>query len=282
MFTLSLCLFLCLGFVATAGDTKSCCSATKASATSKFASLTSEKSFRNAHLEPVPLAFEAEKGTWKSLKTSDGTDTKIFEVKSDKPTSKFVFMIHEWWGLNEYIQRGAERLQKELPDVTVIALDLYDGNIATDRENAAKFMGSVKQERAQVIIKSAIEYCGPKAMISTIGWCFGGGWSLQTTLLAGKQAAGCVMYYGMPETDIAKLKTLTADVLGIFAKQDQWINPGVVSTFEKNMKAAGKKLTVKMYDADHAFANPSNPKFDKVATEDAHINAVEFLKSHLK
>lgn len=281
MLGLSLCLLLCFGFVATAGETKSCCSA-PVSATAKFASLTTEKSFRNAHLEPAPLAYAPEKGTWVTVKTSDGTDAKFFEVKSDKPTNKFVFMIHEWWGLNEYIQREAERLQKELPDVTVIALDLYDGNIATDRENAAKFMGAVKQERAQTIIKSVLEHCGAKAKIATIGWCFGGGWSLQSTLLAGKQAAGCVMYYGMPEADVAKLKTLSTDVLGIFAKQDQWINPDVVSTFEKNMKTAGKKLTVKMYDADHAFANPSNPKFDKTATEDAHKNAVAFLKSHLK
>ena len=84
MLGLSLCLLICFGFVATAGETKSCCSA-PASATAKFASLTTEKSFCNAHLEPAPLAYAPEKGTWVTVKTSDGTDAKFFEVKSDKP-----------------------------------------------------------------------------------------------------------------------------------------------------------------------------------------------------
>jgi carboxymethylenebutenolidase len=259
-----------------AQEKKSCCS------TEQFAALTTDKSFRNAHLEPTALNFTPTTGAWITLKTNDGTDAKAFEVKSNKPTNNIIFMIHEWWGLNEYIQREAEELQKSLPNTTVIALDLYDGKVATDRETAGKYMGGVVKERCETIIRAAIAHVGANAKIGTIGWCFGGGWSLQTTLLAGKQAGACVLYYGMPETDVAKLKTLHTDVLGIFGKQDQWINPDVVAKFEKSMKQAGKKLTVKMYDADHAFANPSNPKFDKAATEDARKIALEFFKSHLK
>jgi carboxymethylenebutenolidase len=89
------------------------------------------------------------------------------------------------------------------------------------------------------------------------------------------------MYYGMPELDVAKLKSLNGPVLGIFGKKDGWINPEKVKEFEAAMKKASKKLTVKMYDADHAFANPSNPKFDKVASADAHAAAVSFLKKYL-
>ncbi|HTA27613.1 MAG TPA: dienelactone hydrolase family protein, partial [Bacteroidia bacterium] len=112
-------------------------------------------------------------------------------------------------------------------------------------------------------------------------WCFGGGYSLQAAILAGKQAAGCVMYYGMPETDMAKLKTLHCEVLGLFANKDKWINPDVVKTFQDNMKKAGKKLTVKSYDADHAFANPSNPHYDGPSTSDANKMALEFINEKL-
>ncbi len=283
MFTVSCFLFLGLALIVTAKEKKpivqekkSCCS------TEQFASLTTDKSFRNAHLEPVAMNFIPTTGTWITLKTTDGTEAKAFEVKADKPTGNVIFMIHEWWGLNEYIQREAEQLQQSLPNVTVIALDLYDGKIAKDRETAGKYMGQVVKARSETIIRAAINYVGQNAKIGTIGWCFGGGWSLQATLLAGKQAEACVIYYGMPETDVVKLKTLHADVLGIFGKQDQWINPKVVAAFENNMKQAGKKLTVKSYDADHAFANPSNPQFDKVATEDAKKIAVEFFKVRLK
>jgi carboxymethylenebutenolidase len=110
----------------------------------------------------------------------------------------------------------------------------------------------------------------------------GGGWSLQASIMAGKQGVGCVMYYGMPEKDTAKIKLLAADVYGIFGKKDQWINEAVVTQFKQDMEKAGKKFTYKWYDADHAFANPSNPKFDKTASEDARKNVIAFLRTRLK
>lgn len=105
---------------------------------------------------------------------------------------------------------------------------------------------------------------------------------MQATLTAAKQAVACVIYYGMPEEDVEKLKTLNCDVLGIFATKEKWINQDVVKKFEVNMKEAGKNLTVKNYDADHGFANPSNPIYDKVASEDAYKNTVAFFKARLK
>jgi carboxymethylenebutenolidase len=100
---------------------------------------------------------------------------------------------------------------------------------------------------------------GPKAHIATIGWCFGGGWSLQTSLLAGKKAVACVMYYGMPEQDVNKLKTLNADVLGNFANKDQWINPKVVAKFDADMKAAGKKVIPAPVRCRSWFCQPKQP-----------------------
>ncbi len=116
----------------------------------------------------------------------------------------------------------------------------------------------------------------------TIGWCFGGGWSLQTALIGGKQVLGCVMFYGMPETDVNKLKTLNCDVIGFFAEKDGWITPKVVDTFKDNMKVAGKKVSTFEYDAEHAFANPSNPHYNKEATTDAYSKAIPFIKERMK
>jgi carboxymethylenebutenolidase len=140
----------------------------------------------------------------------------------------------------------------------------------------------VNETRARAIVQAVIDHAGPKAKISTLGWCFGGGWSMQTALMAGKQAVGCVIYYGMPEKDAAKLKTLNCDVLGIFATQDGFINAEVVGQFENDMKAAKKKLTVKNYDAVHAFANPSNPKYDKEKSAEANAEALAYLKAKMK
>ncbi len=86
----------------------------------------------------------------------------------------------------------------------------------------------------------------------------------------------------MPEENLDRLKTLNCDVLDIWGTQDAWINKDVTEKFKTNMTAAGKKLTVKPYDADHAFANPSNPKHNKEATVDAYKNSIEFFKARLK
>ena len=90
------------------------------------------------------------------------------------------------------------------------------------------------------------------------------------------------MYYGFPEMDVDKLKALDTDVLGLFGSQDGFISPKVVAQFEENMKKAGEKIEVKMYEADHAFANPSNPKYDKTASADAYKRALSYLKDRLK
>ncbi|MCX6135744.1 MAG: dienelactone hydrolase family protein [Ignavibacteriales bacterium] len=271
-------LALLLPFVLLAQTGKSCCTV---DATASFAMLASDATFRAAHLEPVPFNFVAEHGKDITFKTSDGIEGRAFEVKAPKPSNVYVFMIHEWWGLNDYIKQEAEKLQGELGAVNVIALDLYDGKVATTQQEAGKYMGEAKEERIRAIIAGAFGYVGPKAKVGTIGWCFGGGWSLQSALIGGKQIGACVLYYGMPETDVEKLKTLRAPVLGIFGTKDGWITPAKVKDFEGAMKKASKKLVVKSFDADHAFANPSNPKFDKAASADAHAMALEFFKKHL-
>jgi carboxymethylenebutenolidase len=257
-----------------------CCS--KGSATQQFAMLASDKSFIKSHKNPLKYHFQSSIGKAINYKTTDGKEADAYEFKAAKPTNNYILVIHEFWGLNDFVKKESEKMYNDLGNVNIIDLDLYDGQVATTREDAGKLMQAVKEDRAKAIINGAIAYAGPKAHIATIGWCFGGGWSLQSSLLAGKQAVACVMFYGMPEQDVNKLKTLNCDVLGNFANKDKWINPGVVAKFDENMKAAGKKLYLHQYDADHAFANPSAPVFNSEAAKDAYAHTIEFFKARLK
>jgi carboxymethylenebutenolidase len=265
---------------ASSAQTKhSCCSM---SSTEQFAMLSGDVAFAALHPDPVPFNFVPSKGTMITYKTPDGKDANAFEVRSGKPTDNWIIMIHEWWGLNDYIRQEAEKLQREVGNVNILAIDLYDGKVATTSQDAQRLMGSLKEERAVSIIKGAIADAGQMAQIYTIGWCMGGGWSLQAALLAGKQAGGCVMYYGMPEKDLAKLRTINCDVLGIFANKDDYITPKIVEQFQKDMQSSARKLIVKQYDAVHAFANPSNPKYDQEAAADAHKLVLEFFKERIR
>jgi carboxymethylenebutenolidase len=266
-------------FSASAQQMASCCA--RPAATEVFAMLATNKDFSGGHDAPLPYEYQGA-GAMIEFKTPDGRTGRGFEIKSATPSNKYLFVIQEWWGLNDYIKKEAATYAAELKGVNVIALDLYDGKVATTAEEAGKLMQEVKTERAQAIIRGGQAYAGPKAQFASVGWCFGGGWSLQAALLGGKQTVGCVMYYGMPEKDVARLKTLNSDVLGIFAAQDKWISPEVVAQFQKDMAAAGKKLTVHSYDADHAFANPSNPKYSEAFAAQAHAHSLAYLRGRFK
>lgn len=261
-----------------AQSTHSCC---ELSATEQFAAFGSDAGFVNSHPDPLPANFTDLRGKMVSFPTYDGLNGNGYEVKTDKPSNKYILMFHEWYGLNDYIKSEADALQSEIPDATVLAVDLYDGKVALTNEEASKYVQSVQTDRAVNIINGAIDYSASSTM-GTIGWCFGGGWSLQAAILMGDKCKSCVMYYGMPESDKDKLSKLQAPVLGIFGTQDNYITPAVVSKFEDNMKSLNKSLSVKSYDAVHAFANPSNPKHDPEATKDAKALTLSFFKDNLK
>ncbi len=251
-------------------------------ATEKFAMFASNRQFLKNHPNPTPYVHQSDIGKMITFSTPGGPDARGYLLQAGTKTNNWIFVFQEWWGLNDHIKREAEKLYHELGNVNVLALDMYDGKIADKREDAARYMSEFKQDRGNAIVQGALNYVGKDARIGTIGWCFGGGQSLQAALLAGKQAVACVMYYGMPEENPERLKTLNCDVLNIWPTQDQWINKQVMDRFEANMKAAGKNLTIKAYDADHAFANPSNPKHNPGFTADAFNHTVAFFKARLK
>ena len=267
-------LFISVGLSLKA-QTKSCCAMAKADDMAQFMA---DKNFTSTHINPLIYKYEGI-GEMIKFATADKNKANAFIIKSKGNSNKILFVYQEWWGLNDHIKKECEKLYTDLKGtVTVMALDLYDGKVAMDKETAGKLMQEVKPERCEDIVKGAILYAGDKAKIASIGWCFGGGWSLKSALLEGKQAVGCIVYYGMPVEEVEKLKTLQCDVLGIFAEKDQWINKEVVGKFETNMKMANKMLASKTFPADHAFANPSNPQFDKKSTEEAYALSLNYLE----
>jgi carboxymethylenebutenolidase len=249
----------------------------------KFVMIASSASFRNEHQLPRKYVHRTlQGGTMTTFKCPDGTEAKGYLLQAKAKTDNWIFVFQEWWGLNDNIKRQSEELYNALGNVNVIALDMYDGKLAEDRDTALKLVQAFRQERGNMIVRGAMNLAGKNAKIGTVGWCFGGSQSLMASLTAGSQAVACVIYYGMPVDDVEQLKKLKPEVLGIFATRDGHITPQAVEKFEKNMKAAGKKVTIYNYDAEHGFANPSNAIFDKAATESAFSHTTEFFREKLK
>jgi carboxymethylenebutenolidase len=254
-------------------------------ATDKFALFASNKAFNAEHPRPRLYTHVSQAGgKMVQFAAPDGQDASAYYLPAKQKSDRWILVFQEWWGLNDNIKRQAEDLHTSLGNVHVLALDMYDGKLATEAKDAGRYMQEFKQYRGDAIVKGALKFAGPGARIGTVGWCFGGGQSLQAALTAREQAVACVMYYGMPEENVDRLKTLNCDVLKIFASKDRWINADVIKKFEDNMKAAGKNLTVKTYEADHGFANPSNPmgNFNEAAYKDAYDNTVAFFRARLK
>jgi carboxymethylenebutenolidase len=236
--------------------------------------------FAGMHPSPIVVNPENLLGKMMSFDAADGKQANAYFIAAKKKSNKYLIVIQEWWGLNENIKMEADKYYTDLGDVNVIAVDMYDGKVAATQDSAMKLMRGADMARMTAIMQGAIKYAGRKASIYSVGWCFGGMWSLQTAILAGPQAKGAVMYYGRPESNMEKLKSIQCDIIGFFGNLDQSPSPTMVNDFEKNMKEAGKNLSVNRYKAGHGFANPSNPSYNAAAKEDAYAKAIAFLKAH--
>jgi carboxymethylenebutenolidase len=197
-----------------------------------------------------------------------------------------LIVIHEWWGLNDNIRAMTRRLAGE--GYIALAVDLYGGRTADDPSTARQLMAAVGDApaTAQNNLRQAFEYLerthhAPR--VASIGWCFGGGWSLQTALLLPNRLDAAVIYYGRVVTDRAQLTTLNMPILGIFGGKDRGIPMTDVKIFEGTLAALGKDATILVFpDADHAFANPSGRNWDPKAAAQAWQDTLEFLGKHLK
>ena len=255
---------------------QSCCMPTM----SAFAA---DPAFATAHLEPLPLAWRAAEGHAVTWRAADGKPTSGFFVDAGKDVHQAVVLVHEFWGLNDYIRREAERLH-EKTGYAVLAIDLYEGQVATKRGDAIKYMQGVDEMRGKAICQSAVDVLRAGKLgihatkVGTVGFCFGGGWSFQTAVLGGDKVQACVVFYGVPDTRPEALAALKAPVLFIHPLQDKWITSELVADFQKKMAETRHVVEVLHYDAGHAFANPSNPAYDQKSADAAWSKTLEFFE----
>lgn len=192
-----------------------------------------------------------------------------------------VVLIHEFWGLNDQIRAVAGEFARE--GLLALAIDLYGGAAASEREAAKKLMEAVDPAAATETLAFWIRWLkahkDATGKVATLGWCFGGGWSLNASIAEPVDAT--VIYYGRVDRPAEQLARLKGPVLGHFASRDAWINAEMVGGFEKAMAAAGKRLTVHWYDADHAFANPTGARYDAEDAKLAWERTRTFLKETL-
>jgi carboxymethylenebutenolidase len=196
-----------------------------------------------------------------------------------------VIMIHEWWGLNDNVRAMADRLAAE--GYIVLAVDLYGGKVAKNAAEARQFMLSVVEdpESANANIRSAYEFVSATAgapKVGSLGWCFGGGWSLNTAMLFPEDLDAAVIYYGQVTDDEEKLSPVNSPILGLFAARDTGIRVAAVRAFQGALERLRKDYEIHVYpDVGHAFANPTGENYNEAAANDAWRRTLAFLDRYL-
>jgi carboxymethylenebutenolidase len=199
-----------------------------------------------------------------------------------------VVMIHEWWGVNDNIKDMANELARE--GYVVLAADLFNGEVATDPNRARELSSSVRDNPEQAItnLQSAVQYLTSlpnvnSSRIASLGWCFGGGQSLQLALNSEQNPlAATVIYYGNLINDTNELSKIKWPVLGIFGDQDQSIPVKSVNAFEQTLNETGITNEIYIYPGvGHAFANPSGDNYAPKETADAWQKTLAFLNKYV-
>lgn len=197
-----------------------------------------------------------------------------------------LIVVHEWWGLTEWVKDETRKLADQ--GYVALAVDLYRGKVTNDPEEAHELMRGLPQDRAISDLKAAFNYLNSRkdveqGHVGSIGWCMGGGFSLELAIHEPRLAA-CVVNYGALPTDPAELQQIAAPVLGNFGALDRGITPDDVNAFKKTMTGLDKQVDVKIYDgAGHAFENSTNATaYRPEAAADAWARNLAFLNKSLK
>ena len=196
-----------------------------------------------------------------------------------------IIVIHEWWGLNDNVRAMAGRLAGE--GYIVLAVDLFNGSIADSTQQARQQMLAVVEdpESATDNIRQAYDFVNTTAgapQIGSLGWSFGGGWSLNTAMLFPDELDATVIYYGQVTDDEEKLRGINSPILGLFGAEDKGITVDAVQKFQAALDRLRKNYDIHIYPgADHAFANPTGNAYNADAADDAWQKTLEFLDRYL-
>jgi carboxymethylenebutenolidase len=233
--------------------------------------------------DPKLAAAAGHKMPTVEVKLPDGSiATADIALPANVEKAPTVLLIHEWWGLNDQIRAVANELAEQ--GYIALAVDLYDGQYGATPQEAMGLMRALNPQRATDTLVAWVDWLRnherSNGKVATLGWCFGGGWSLNASLATAVDAT--VIYYGNVAKSADELANLNSPVLGHFGTLDKNINQEMVSGFEASLKAAGKSdYEFHWYEADHAFANPSGARYDEEDAALAWSRTTAFLAAKL-
>ncbi len=197
-----------------------------------------------------------------------------------------ILVIHEWWGLTDWVKEQADRLAER--GYVALAVDLYDGKATDDPGEAHELMRALDQSEAIHDLKGAIAYLATRSEVAdqpfgAIGWCMGGLYS-RLSLQNSDRIGPAVICYGSITADPTQVEAASGrPVLGIFGAQDRGIPASRVRQYFDALEEAGSEVDLKIYDnAGHAFMRPGGSQYVAESAQDAWMKIDNFFAKYLK
>jgi dienelactone hydrolase len=213
--------------------------------------------------------------------TADGVTYKGFiaydaNIKGKRPA---ILVVHEWWGLNDYLKMRARKLA-ELGYIAM-ATDVFgNGKIATNPTEAQEITTPFYKDptlvkiRLDAALKKIKEYPQTDTEnIAAIGYCFGGYVVLNYAKL-GADLKGVVSFHGGLGGVPVDKKLLKAKVLICHGASDKFVSQKDAEKLKYQLDSIGADNTLKIYaNATHAFTNPDATKIGKEFNMPIEYNA---------
>jgi len=237
------------------------------------------------------LNSSARHGEWVTVKDGDDTIRAWLVFPETKEKAPVVVVIHEIFGLTDWIRSVADQLAAD--GFIAIAPDLLSGKgpngggtESVDRDGAVALVRGLKQEevfrRLNAAVSHATSLSAGTKEFGVVGFCWGGGMSFAYGAEQPELKAAVVYYGTSPAAEV--LGRIQAPVLGLYGGDDARVNT-TVGPADTEMKKLGKRYTHETYEgAGHGFlrAQDGRDGANLKAAQQAWRRTVDFFKSELK
>jgi dienelactone hydrolase len=180
-----------------------------------------------------------------------------------------VLVVHEWWGLNDYVKHRAQELARM--GYVAFAADMYGGaRVTRDPKQAEAWMTAALQAPGLLAARSKAgldvlrrQPQTDKSHLAAIGFCFGGGTVLQLAY-SGERLDGVVSFHGsLAPPDDTQAKQIKTSIVILHGAEDGFIKPETIDAVRKSLDAAKVDWYMVSYaNAVHAFSNPDADSYN--------------------
>lgn len=197
-----------------------------------------------------------------------------------------VIVIQEYWGIVDHIKDVCDRFAAN--GFFALAPDLYRGDVATEPNEAAKYMMALDMSYVSKLLSSAANEAMKRTgvtKVGVVGFCMGGGLALVFASECPNVVGAVAPFYGLvPWPNVEpNFKAMTSAVQGHYAELDEFAPPNASRQLERKLHELGKDVEFFVYPGTHhAFFNDTRPEvYDAQASNQAWDRLLPFFKEHL-